>query len=76
MVASSSSMPRCQPKPACRSRKRAVTVASGPTASLCSVTRDRHGQIGRAEADPHDIEFRFRHVRPLNVGAALTPDFG
>jgi hypothetical protein len=37
---------------------------------------DGHGQIGRAEADPHDIEFRFRHVRPLSGGADLAPDFG
>jgi len=29
---------------------------------------DRHGQIRGTETDPHDIEFRFRHVRPLANG--------
>ncbi len=38
MVASSMSMPRCQPKRGCRSKKWAVTVSSLPTLALCSLS--------------------------------------
>ncbi len=38
MVASSMSMPRCQPKLACRSKKWAVTESCLPTLWLCSLS--------------------------------------